>query len=111
MSTGQWLLLVGMRVFDVGLLVAWLVWFFRTRDEDEDLPGDDEGGGGGGEPAPEPRPPPSGPARMIPQGRWRSRSHRGARERRTRERNVGGRPPAPARVRNPRTPVPAERRS
>jgi hypothetical protein len=38
--------MVGFRVFDVGLLVLWLVWFFRLRDDDDDQP--DEGGPGGG---------------------------------------------------------------
>ena len=26
--------MVGFRVFDVGLLIVWLVWFFRLRDDD-----------------------------------------------------------------------------
>ena len=26
--------MVGFRVFDVGLLVLWLVWFFRLRNDD-----------------------------------------------------------------------------
>ena len=34
--------MVGLRVFDIGALVVWLVWFFRQRDDE-----DDEGGGGG----------------------------------------------------------------
>ena len=33
--------MVGLRVFDIGALVVWLVWFFRLRDDE-----DDEGGGG-----------------------------------------------------------------
>ena len=32
--------MVGLRVFDIGALVVWLVWFFRQRDDE-----DDEGGG------------------------------------------------------------------
>ena len=44
--------MVGFRVFDVGLLIVWLVWFFRLRDDDG--PADDEGPGGGGpDPGPE----------------------------------------------------------
>ena len=39
--------MVGFRVFDVGLLVAWLIWFFRLRDDGEDPPGEDGGGGEG----------------------------------------------------------------
>src|SRR5918998_5879258 len=48
-----WIFMVGLRVFDVGALVVWLVWFFRLRD-DEDDDGDDFRGGG--EDAPEPDP-------------------------------------------------------
>ena len=36
-----WIFMVGLRVFDIGALVVWLVWFFRQRDDE-----DDEGGGG-----------------------------------------------------------------
>ena len=25
--------MVGFRVFDVGLLIVWLIWFFRLRDD------------------------------------------------------------------------------
>ena len=28
--------MVGLRVFDVGALIVWLVWFFRLRDDDDD---------------------------------------------------------------------------
>ena len=35
--------MVGLRVFDIGALIVWLVWFFKLRDDD-----DDDGGGGGG---------------------------------------------------------------
>lgn len=45
--------MVGLRVFDVGALVVWLVWFFRLRD-DEDDDGDDFGGGSGDSPEPGP---------------------------------------------------------
>jgi len=38
--------MVGFRVFDVGLLVLWLVWFLRLRDDEDE--GTDEGGPGGG---------------------------------------------------------------
>ena len=34
--------MVGLRVFDVGGLIVWLVWFFRLREEDDDLDGPDD---------------------------------------------------------------------
>jgi hypothetical protein len=40
-----WIFMVGLRVFDIGALVVWLVWFFKLRDDE-----DDEGGGGPGGP-------------------------------------------------------------
>ena len=42
MTLTGWIFMVGLRVFDIGALVVWLVWFFRQRDDE-----DDEGGGGG----------------------------------------------------------------
>ena len=36
--------MVGLRVFDVGALIAWLVWFYRLREDDDDGP-DDPGPG------------------------------------------------------------------
>ena len=42
MSLEGWIFMVGLRVFDVGALVVWLVWFFRLRDDDDD-DGDDDG--------------------------------------------------------------------
>jgi hypothetical protein len=56
MTLQGWIFMVGLRVFDVGALVVWLVWFFRLRDDDDDdEPGDDFRGGG------ENSPPPTGP--------------------------------------------------
>jgi hypothetical protein len=52
-----WIFMVGLRVFDIGALVVWLVWFFRLRDDDDDQ----DGGHGGGGNAPEPDSP-SGPS-------------------------------------------------
>ncbi len=46
--------MVGLRVFDVGALVVWLVWFFRLRD-DEDDDGDDYRGGDEDAPGPDPK--------------------------------------------------------
>jgi len=34
--------MVGLRVFDVGALIVWMVWFFRLKDDDEDDPSDGE---------------------------------------------------------------------
>ena len=51
--------MVGLRVFDVGALIVWLVWFFRLRDDDDD-DGDDFRGGDGDEPEPEEPTGPSG---------------------------------------------------
>jgi hypothetical protein len=57
MTTEGWIFMVGLRVFDVGALIVWLVWFFRLRDDP-----DDDGGGPGGSGGPEtPPPPPEGP--------------------------------------------------
>jgi hypothetical protein len=50
-----WIFMVGLRVFDVGALIVWLIWFFRHSDGDGDDGGDDNGGGGGGK-KPVPRP-------------------------------------------------------
>jgi hypothetical protein len=51
-----WIFMVGLRVFDIGALIVWLVWFFRLRDDDDDS----DGGHGGGGNTPEPESP-SGP--------------------------------------------------
>lgn len=51
-----------MRVIDVGAMIAWLVWFFRHREEPDDGDGwdrwDERGGGDDGDPSP---PAPRGP--------------------------------------------------
>ena len=61
--------MVGFRVFDVGLLVVWLIWFFRLRDDDDDSRGDDGGGGEG--PGPRPgRDGPGGGGIKLPLGAW-----------------------------------------
>jgi hypothetical protein len=49
-----WIFMVGLRVFDIGALIVWLVWFFRLREDDDD--GDDFRRGDGGTPEPEPEP-------------------------------------------------------
>jgi hypothetical protein len=92
--------MVGFRVFDVGLLIVWLVWFFRLRDDDDRPDDDGPGGGGLGK-----------PLGKLRQGGWRNRDHRVPQPR---LRPRGAEPlvrPAPSRVRRPRTPVPAHRRT
>ena len=112
MTTEGWIFMVGFRVFDVGLLIVWLIWFFRLRDDDDDSRGDDGGGGEG----PDPRPGKDGPGGdgiRLPVGPWklgrgRVRDHSDPPlpgRRRGAEPGV----PAPARVRTPRTPTPVRR--
>ncbi len=104
MSVEGWILMVGLRVLDLGLLAVWLVWFFRMRDDDSD----DDGPGGGG---PDTDPPddsgPRGPGVTLPHGDRRVRDHGGTpawRPSRRPSRPAPG--PLPARVRRPRAPVP-----
>src|SRR5205807_5118140 len=98
--------------FDVGLLIVWLVWFFRLRDDD-DTSGDDGPGGGG--PGPSPHTGPGGGGHGIPLGRmrqggWRVRDHL-APNRPARRRGAEPIPStSPARVRRTRTPAPAHYR-
>ena len=61
--------MVGLRVFDIGALVVWLVWFFRLRDDDDDA----DGGHGGGGNTPEPDNPNRPPAGCG--SRWPTPSH------------------------------------
>ncbi|MDO8187515.1 hypothetical protein Q5424_10710 [Conexibacter sp. JD483] len=35
MSAAGWIFLVGMRVFDLGGMIVWLVWYFRQREDDD----------------------------------------------------------------------------
>ena len=106
MSPEGWIFVFGFRLLDVGLLVIWLIWFFRLRDDGQDPP--DEGGGGG-EGGPEPKRPagPGGGDLPLPVGRVspgdrRTRDgHRPSRAPRHR-RNAPPLPtPLPARVRSP----------
>lgn len=58
--------MVGLRVFDVGALIVWLVWFFKLRDEDDDEPTDGEDRRDGGSERPEPPPKlPGGPPDLV----------------------------------------------
>jgi hypothetical protein len=107
--------MVGFRVFDVGLLVVWLIWFFRLRDDGDDSPGEDGGGGQGPEPGPGGDGPGGGGIR-LPVGRAqpgrRLRDHAPLRHpRRSRGVDSPLPGPLPSRVRRPRTPTPVHRRS
>ncbi len=107
--------MVGFRVFDVGLLVVWLIWFFRLRDEGSDPPEDEGGGGGGPEPGPRPTPGPGGtglrPGR-VKSGRGRLRDgHRGSPSPLPRRATAPARSPLPARVRSPGAPAKVTRRA
>jgi hypothetical protein len=110
-TTEGWIFMVGFRIFDVGLLVVWLVWFFRLRDDEG--PSEDDGPGGGGR-DPGPRRGPGGgglsrPLGKLQQGGWRARDHRPGYHSPPRR---GRDPvPSPSRVRQPRTPLPAHRRA
>ena len=94
--------MVGLRVFDIGALVVWLVWFFRLRDDDDDADGG-HGGGGNTPGARQPERPPGG-LRL----RWPTPSH-GPRAAATTS-ATSTPPPGPAAAASP-TPVPAAHRS
>jgi hypothetical protein len=109
-SAEGWIFVVGFRIFDVGLLVVWLVWFFRLRDDDADVSDEGEDSGGGGPPVNPPDPAGGGGLGLLLPGALRSgcrlRDHsRASRSRRSR-RGEPLRRPQPARVRRPQRPVP-----
>ena len=112
MSTEGWIFMIGFRVLDVGLLVVWLIWFFRLRDDDDS----DGGGGPGGEgPGPEPSGGPGGGGLRLPLGRVRAGGQRMRDHVRPKRRvpRRGSEPlpaPSPARVRRPARPQPVHRR-
>ncbi|HEX2071686.1 MAG TPA: hypothetical protein VHF90_08595 [Thermoleophilaceae bacterium] len=116
MSTEGWIFMVGFRVFDVGLLIAWLVWFFHLREDPGDEPPDDGGGGGGDSRDRGPRRGPGSGGLRLPtgpwtRGRWRRRDGHPPTLRRP---GRLGRPvpqPLPSRVRSPATPRRAPSRS
>jgi hypothetical protein len=107
MSTEGWIFMVGLRVFDIGALIVWLIWFYRQRDDDSD--GDDDRGGGGGPPPHDPSPEaPSGGDFGLPKpdaDPWpgRRRDHTG-REKLPRD-PIPRRPATPARPGERRTPA------
>ena len=94
MTLEGWIFMVGLRVFDVGALVVWLVWFFKLRD-DEDDDGDDFRRDDEDAPDPDPRGPPGlrAPA---------ARRHAVARAPPRPPRRRDAPPRAPARPRRPR---------
>ena len=113
MTTEGWIFMVGFRIFDVGLLIVWLVWFFRLRDDD-DQSDDDGPGGGGHDPRPDRGPGGGGlgkPLGKLDQGRWRARDHRPKWTPGPRRGRESLPSPSPSRVRRPRTPAPAHRRA
>lgn len=102
--------MVGLRVFDVGALIVWLVWFFKLRDDDDDDPSDGDDFRGGDDREPREPPSPVGPPDLeLPKpdaDPWpaRRRDHGGDR----RPASAPARPPAiPRRV--PARRVPAQR--
>ena len=110
--------MVGFRVFDVGLLVLWLVWFFRLRDSEDDQPEDEGGGGGGGTRPPDKprRPGGSGglrfPLGRVPAGEGRPRDAHRPPSTPHRRRHAPPVPsPLPARVRSPGSPARVTRRA
>ena len=102
--------MVGFRLFDVGLLVLWLVWFFRLRDDDAGSNDSGEDDHGGGPPVHPPDPSGGGGLGLLMPGRLRA-------ERRLRDDTPqphsrprrGGEPlrrPQPGRVRRRTRPTP-----
>jgi hypothetical protein len=109
-SEEGWIFMVGFRIFDVGLLVLWLVWFLRLRDDDAD-PNDDGGdSGGGGPPVHPPDPSGGGGLALLLPGTLRAgrrlRDHTRPPKPNRRRGAEPLRSPQPARVRRDRRPVP-----
>jgi len=108
--------MVGFRVFDVGLLIVWLVWFFRLREDGPDSPPEDDGGGGGGGSDRKTGKGPGGGGLALPDGpvsHGAGRVRDGHRPPRTPRRRTA-RPvpgPLPARVRSPGEPARVTRRA
>src|SRR4051812_7158277 len=84
MTLQGWIFMVGLRVFDVGALVVWLVWFYRLKDDDDDADGEDGPGRGGGGEEPRPPAPPGGGVPLPDADPWpyRRRDHTADPERR-----------------------------
>jgi hypothetical protein len=108
-SAEGWIFVVGFRIFDVGLLVIWLVWFLRQRDDDAGPNDDGRDDDGGGPPVHPPDPSGGGGLGLLLPGTLhadrRLRDHSLAPKPRRRTRGEPLRRPQPARVRR-RRPVP-----
>lgn len=110
MTLEGWIFVVGLRVFDVGALIVWLVWFFKLRDDEDDDAGEDDDFRRDDDRRPRQPPPPSGPPDLeLPKpdaDPWphRRRDHLGDR----RPSSAPARPPAVPR-RTPARRVPAQR--
>jgi len=106
-SPDGWILAFGFRVFYVGLLIVWLMWFFRLRDDDDEDPPDDADDGGSEHCGPSPRGGPGGggirlPTGRVPRGNRRTRDgHRPSRAPRHRRDSPALPSPLPPRVRLP----------
>lgn len=98
MSAEGWIFVVGFRVFDVGLLVLWLVWFLRMRDDDAG-PSEDGGDEGGGPPVHPPEPSGGGGLGLLLPGTLRA--GRRLRDETPRSRPDRGRGDGPARLPGP----------
>jgi hypothetical protein len=109
-SVESWIVMVGFRVFDVGLLVLWLVWFFRLRDDDAGPSEDGDDDQGGGPQVDPPEPSGGGGFGLLLPGTLRAerrlRDHSPAPDPSRRRRGEPLRRPQPARVRRPKRPVP-----
>ena len=100
MTLEGWIFMVGLRVFDIGALIVWLVWFFRLRDDDD---GDDDFRRGDGD-VPEQPDGPTGPGGLklpLPDAApWpvRRRDHGGDRAPVPATKRRGAPEPVPARA-------------
>lgn len=103
MTLEGWIFMVGLRVFDVGALIVWLVWFFKLREDDDDSSdGDDFRHDDDSQPR-EPEPPTGPPGLELPRpdaAPWphRRRDHEG-------DRAPAGSPAVPGRAPAPRAPL------
>jgi hypothetical protein len=108
MSTQAWIFMVGLRIFDLGALAIWLVWFLRLRNDGDGR--DDWGSGGGGSGPKRPDGGPRGPRDGLPMPdadpwRGRLRDHADLRRRGGPRRGGGpGRCPTPVRPPAPHRP-------